>query len=191
MRKRRVLVALLGGVALGAIGAGAATADLRVVDHVDLGRYLGTWYEIASIPTPFQSFCARGTTATYRLLSDGKIEVTNQCYTASGERKVAVGRAWVPDPKTPAKLKVSFVSFLGLWLFAADYWIVDLGPNYGYAVVGHPSRNYGWILSRTPTHGRDDLARICAHLASQGYDVSRFRTTDQRGAGPRAACGTP
>jgi apolipoprotein D and lipocalin family protein len=186
MMKRKALVALVGGVALGTIGTAAAAADLRVVSHVDLGRYVGTWYEIASIPASFQSFCTGGTTTTYTLLPDGKIEVTNQCYSASGEQKKAIGRAWVADPATNAKLKVSFVSFLGFWLFSADYWILDLGPNYEYAVVGHPSRNYGWILSRTPTLSEDVLAGIRSRLAAQGYDVSRFRMTDQSRFTPEA-----
>jgi apolipoprotein D and lipocalin family protein len=178
MKKSDILL-ILCGVGLGAIGGTAAGAELRVVEHVDLERYLGTWYEIASIPAPFQSFCAGGTTATYTLLPNGKIEVKNACYTASGEQKVAVGRAWVADKKTNARLKVSFVSFLGLWLFAADYWVIDLGPNYEYAVVGHPSRKYGWILSRTPSLSEDVLQGIKARLVAQGYDVSRFKTTDQ------------
>ena len=167
------------GAGLGAICCAAAGADLRVVPSVDVARYLGTWYEIASIPVSFQAFCAGGTTATYTLLPDGKIEVLNQCYTAAGERKEAIGRAWVADKATGAKLKVSFVSFLGLWLFAADYWIIDLGTDYEYAVVGHPNRNYGWILSRTPTLPEEVLAGIKARLTAQGYDVARFRMTDQ------------
>jgi len=172
-------VLLSGGAGLGAICCAAAGADLRVVPSVDVARYLGTWYEIASIPVSFQAFCAGGTTATYTLLPDGKIEVLNQCYTAEGKKKQAIGRAWVADKATNAKLKVSFVSFLGLWLFAADYWIIDLGADYEYAVVGHPNRNYGWILSRTSTLPEQVLVGIKARLAEQGYDVTRFRTTDQ------------
>ncbi len=176
---KKTLVALLGGVALGAVGTPAGASGLRVVSHVDLGRYVGTWYEIASIPASFQRFCAGGTTATYTALPNGRVEVLNQCYTSTGERKKALGRAWVVDKTTNARLKVSFVSLLGWWLFSADYWIIDLGERYEYAVVGHPSRKYGWILSRTPTLPQDVLAGIHSRLAAQGYDVSRFRMTDQ------------
>ena len=176
---KKTLVAVLGGVAMGTIGPAAGASGLRVVSHVDLGRYVGTWYEIASIPASFQRFCAGGTTATYSVLPNCQIQVTNQCYTSTGERKKAVGRAWVVDKTTNARLKVSFVSLFGWWLFSADYWIIDLGGRYEYAVVGHPSRNYGWILSRTPTLPEDVLAGIHSRLAAQGYDVSRFRMTDQ------------
>jgi len=188
---KKALVAVLSGVVLGTIGTAAGASGLRVVSHVDLGRYVGTWYEIASIPTSFQGFCAGGTTATYTMLANGQVEVSNQCFTSIGERKKAVGRAWVADKTTNARLKVSFVSLFGLWLFSADYWIIDLGERYEYAVVGHPSRNYGWILSRTPTLPLDVLAGIRSRLAAQGYDVSRFRMTDQSrfAAGPEG--GTP
>ena len=176
---KRMVVLLLSGVAFGTVGASAAAEPLRVVSHVDLGRYVGTWYEIASIPASFQRFCAGGTTATYTLLPNGQVQVTNQCYTSAGEPRKAVGRAWVADQTTNARLKVSFVSIFGIWLFSGDYWIIDLGERYEYAVVGHPSRNYGWILSRTPTLPQEVLAGIYRRLAAQGYDVSRFRMTDQ------------
>lgn len=158
---------------------------LRVVDELDLTRYLGTWYAVASIPTPFERSCAQGTTATYTLLPNGQIEVVNVCFSADGRRIEARGRAWVPDPKAPAKLKVSFLNLWGLRFFPADYWVIDLAPDYAYAVVGHPSRNYGWILSRTPGLPPEVLAGIWERLVAQGYDGSRFRTIDQTIHGQR------
>ena len=100
--------------------------ELTVVDNVDLSRYLGRWYEIALIPVWFQKGCAGGTTAEYSLFKDGVVNVVNKCCTEDGKVKEAKGRAWVVDKKHPAKLKVSFVSLLGLWLFKGDYWIIDL-----------------------------------------------------------------
>ncbi len=61
----------------------------------------------------------------------------HRCCTKDGKVKEAKGRAWVMDKKTPAKLKVSFFSLFGFWLFAGHYWIIDLGPEYQYAVIGH------------------------------------------------------
>ncbi len=156
-----------------------ATGELQVVDHVDLSRYLGKWYEVASIPVWFQKECAGGTTATYTLVKEGSVRVLNQCCTKNGVKKQAQGRAWVVDKKTNAKLKVSFFSLFGFWLFAGDYWIIDLGPNYEYAVVGHPDRNIGWILSRTPTLPADVLKGIGERLTAQGYDFSQFKMTNQ------------
>ncbi|MBC7222356.1 lipocalin family protein [Candidatus Bipolaricaulota bacterium] len=74
---------------------------------------------------------------------------------------------------------MSFVNLFGLWLFAGDYWVIDLAEDYSYAVVGHPNRNYGWILSRTPTLPEDVLAGIRQRLKAKGYDWSRFRLIDQ------------
>ena len=153
--------------------------ELTVVDNVDLSRYLGLWYEIGFIPVWFQKGCAGGTTAEYSLFKDGVVNVVNRCCTGDGKVKEAKGRAWVVDNKIPAKLKVSFVSLLGLWLFKGHYWIIDLDPDYHYAVVGHPSRDLGWILSRTPTLSEKVLQGIAERLTANGYDFSRFKMTNQ------------
>jgi apolipoprotein D and lipocalin family protein len=153
----------------------AKQPPLETVTHVDLSRYTGTWYEIASFPQRFQKGCT-STTATYTLRPDGRLEVLNRCARDSlnGRVTVARGRARVVDPKTNAKLKVSF--FRPFW---GDYWIIDLGRDYEYAVVGHPSRKYLWILSRTPAMPSSVYEGILGRLRTQGYDVSRLRTTLQ------------
>ena len=175
MRKGVVVIMLL------CIGLSAVAAQLpvQVVETVDVDRYMGRWYSIASIPTSFERQCVQGTTAEYELLDTGKIRVTNTCYDADRNIDVATGQAWVPDPSEPAKLKVSFVRFLGIWWFGAPYWIIELAPDYSFAVVGHPSRRYGWILSRTPCLSDDVLADIVAKLEAQGYDFADFRMIDQ------------
>ena len=175
MRTGVIMIAL---VMIG-LGAVAADAPLRTVDAVDVERYRGLWYSIASIPTRFERQCIQGTTAEYTLQEDGTIEVVNTCYDADGNPDVARGHAWLPDEREPAKLKVSFVKFLGFWWFGAPYWIIDLAPDYSYAVVGHPSREYGWILSRTPVLSEDVLTGIVERLEAQGYDFGDFRAIDQ------------
>jgi apolipoprotein D and lipocalin family protein len=161
------------------VGAMAANEPIQVVESVDAEQYMGLWYAIASIPTSFERQCIQGTTAEYQLLENGRIQVTNTCYDAEGNVDVANGQAWIPDPTESSKLKVSFVRFLGIWWFGAPYWVIDLAPDYSYAVVGHPSRKYGWILSRTPTLPDDVFADIVSRLESQGYDFESFRMTDQ------------
>jgi apolipoprotein D and lipocalin family protein len=148
---------------------------LETVAHVDLGRYVGTWYEIASFPQSFQRNCT-GTTATYELRADGQIDVINRCrkHTLDGRAVKAKGRARVVDPVTNAKLEVSF--FRPFW---GDYWIIDLGPDYEYAVVGHPTREYLWILARDPSLAPEVYDAIIERLAAQGYDTSRLVPTLQ------------
>ena len=143
------------------------TPPLAVVPQVDLDRYMGTWYEIASYPTWFQQGCA-GSTATYTLHPDGTVDVLNQCR-REGKLDAAHGTAWVPDPSAPAKLRVRFFR-----PFSGDYWIIDLGPEYEYAVVGHPSREYLWILSRTPSMDPAVYAHILERLRLNGYDPDRL-----------------
>lgn len=148
---------------------------LRTVARVDLNRYLGTWYEIASFPQRFQRGCT-GTSATYTLRADGQIQVLNRCHKdfLEGEEKSAKGIARVVDRTTGAKLEVSF--FRPFW---GDYWIIDLGADYDYAVVGHPSRDYLWILSRTPTMEAATYDGILTRLRAQGYEVERLHRTLQ------------
>jgi apolipoprotein D and lipocalin family protein len=148
---------------------------LETVPRVDLPRYLGTWFEIASFPQSFQKGC-NGTTATYSLRSDGDIDVRNRCRLGSldGEEKSALGRAQVVDRQTNAKLRVAF--FRPFW---GDYWIVDLAPDYSYAVVGHPGRDYLWILSRSPSLPEDVYAAIISRLRAHGYETERLVRTRQ------------
>ena len=163
-------------VALLGVGARESLPPLEVVPQVDLSRYMGTWYEIARFPHRFQEGCV-ATKATYALREDGKVDVLNECRTESidGPVRMAKGTARVVDGKTNAKLKVTF-----FWPFYGDYWIIDLDENYEYAVVGHPGRNYLWILSRTPSMDEALYNRILERLQKeQAYDTSKLIKTVQ------------
>ena len=148
---------------------------LKVVTFVDMNRYVGTWYEISRFPNRFQKGCV-GTTATYTIRKDGKIDVLNQCRkgTLDGEISSVKGTARVVDNKTNAKLKVSFFR-----PFSGHYWIIDLGENYDYAVVGHPDRKYLWILSRSPKMDEKIYNLILEKLNLQFYDTSKLIKTLQ------------
>ena len=143
---------------------------LPTVPYVDLEKYMGKWYEIALLPQRFEKNCT-GTTADYALQANGKVRVINSChlYTLDGELKVAKGTAIVKDETTNAKLKVTF-----FWPFYGDYWILDLGPNYEYAMIGAPNRNYLWFLSRTPTLSPEILERLTQKATQLGFDVSKL-----------------
>lgn len=117
-----------------------------------------------------------GSRVIYTLVNDGKISVLNECYDKTFEGKIrsAKGKAWVVDKKTNAKLRVSF-----FWPFTGDYWIIDLGKNYEYAVVGHPKKKYLWILSRTKTMERSVYEAIISRLKDKQYDTSRLIKTSK------------
>jgi apolipoprotein D and lipocalin family protein len=144
---------------------------------VDLHRYAGVWYEVARYPHRFQEGCY-GSRATYTLRDDGRVGVLNECRQGGpdGPLRTADGVAKVVDPVTNAKLKVSF-----FWPFYGDYWVIDLGRDYEYAVVGHPSRQYLWILSRTPDLPAETYEAILARLRSVGYDTQRLIRADSPG----------
>jgi apolipoprotein D and lipocalin family protein len=163
----------------GSVGSATPSGEPVTVSHVDLNRYVGTWYEIAKIPNPFQRKCAMNTTATYSLRSDGRIEVVNRCVEADGSENIAKGVAKVVDTVSNAKLEVSFVRILGLQLFWGDYWIIGLDKDYKYAVVGTPSRKYGWILGRAPQLSKVEMDTINDILRTQGYNPNDFVPTDQ------------
>ena len=153
---------------------------LQVVPYVNLERYTGTWYEIARYPHRFQEGCMESS-ATYTLIEHEKIGVLNQCRKNSleGELSTARGKAWVVDTETNAKLKVRF-----FWPFSGDYWIIDLGENYDYAVVGHPNRNYLWILSRTPRMDDTLYNQILDRLRKQHYELAPLIKTLQASKTP-------
>jgi apolipoprotein D and lipocalin family protein len=148
----------------------AVLPPLDTVPNVDLSRYTGKWYEIAHYPTFFQAGCA-SSTAEYTANADGTIGVFNTCLAADGSVNSTIqGTARVVDPTTNAKLKVSFPGIP----FRGDYWIIQLGDNYEYAVVGEPTRSTLFILNRTPTLDQDTLNGILARLTDQGYDPARL-----------------
>ena len=154
--------------------AAQTQAPLAAVSHVDLGRYVGTWYEIARYPNRFQKDCASNTMAQYTLLAGGDIRVINSCRQADGTQKVARGKAKIADPQSRAKLKVTF-----FWPFYGDYWVIGLAPDYSYAIVGEPARKYLWILSRTPRMDDGAYKEAIEKIRVAGYDPSRLQETPQ------------
>lgn len=146
-------------------------ADPAVVEKVDLGRYMGTWHEIARFPNRFQRGCTC-TTATYSLRTDGRVKVVNRCGTTAGPAKQSEGWAKVVDPASNAKLKVTF-----FWPFFGDYWILALDPDYRQVLVGTPDRRYLWILAREPRLEDAAYQALVARAAALGFDVARLEKT--------------
>jgi apolipoprotein D and lipocalin family protein len=151
--------------------AGPPQAPLETVPQVDLARYMGTWFEIAGFPQRFQKGCT-DSRADYRILPNGDVEVLNSCFRA-GKVDTAKGKAWVADKTTNAKLKVSFFR-----PFRGDYWIIELGKDYEYAVVSAPSRKYLWILSRSQMMEETLYLGIVGRLKDRGFDVAMLTLTE-------------
>jgi apolipoprotein D and lipocalin family protein len=175
-RRYRYALAVAGAVVGAAAVAYATrkTEPLVTVRQVDLNRYAGTWYEIARYPNRFQKKCDSDTKAMYLLRDDGSVGVLNSCRKSDGTITSNKGTAKVVDPATNAKLKVTF-----FWPFSGDYWIIDLAPDYSYAVVGEPSRKYLWILSRTPQMDDATYREITERIRFLGYDPAHLMKTKQ------------
>ncbi len=153
----------------------AMTQTLQTVPYVDLKKYAGKWHEIAAIPQRFQKGCS-STTAEYTLTDKGFVIVENRCNKDSidGESSYIKGKAFVVENSGNAKLKVQF-----FWPFKGKYWIIDLSPDYDYAVVGHPNRKYLWILSRTSTMSPFTYRDILSRIKEKGFDISKIKLTPQ------------
>ena len=154
----------------------------ETVESVDINKYMGQWYEVASIPTRFQKDCV-GTNAIYTLLENGEVEINNSCrkFTLDGELSLQKGRGRVVDTVSNSKLEISFVGpFIGdTWFFWADYWILELGENYEYAVIGTPSKKFLWVLSREKTLDQNLYEEILERRQADGYNVELLKKTLQ------------
>lgn len=163
-----------------AFAACNTSPPLDVAPSVDLNQFQGKWYEIAHLPRPTQVSCTV-TSATYTVQPNGDLSFVHECTLTDGTYHGATAVAHVVDPKAPAKLSVDFGGVMG------DYWILEVASDYRYAVVGHPSRDYLWILSRTPKMDPNDLKLALDQASAKSFDTTKLEYTVQ---GPEAS-GTP
>ncbi len=153
------------------------------VGYVDLNRYIGKWYEVASIPQSFQKQCVKDVIAEYSFAEKQRIKVLNTCTQSDGSRDTVGGRAKVVDKETNAKLRVTFVKIFNQWIFpfGGNYWILDLAEDYSYSLVGDPSLKYAWILSRTPQSSKSLFVNAESKFKLLGYDTCKIMTSVQTG----------
>jgi apolipoprotein D and lipocalin family protein len=186
VRSGRLLVgAFAVAVALSSSGCGSS-APLDTAPSVDLSRMQGKWYEIARLPRTTQTDC-HGTTAFYTQNADGTLTFVNECNVGgpTGPLNTVSMSASVPDAHTQSKLLLNVGGYTG------DYWILEVGSNYEYAVVGHPSRLYFWILSRTPTLDDSTVKGILTRAQDAQFDTTKLSYTPQPPAGERATANAP
>jgi apolipoprotein D and lipocalin family protein len=144
------------------------------VARVDLQRMQGKWYEVASLPRITQKGCT-GTTADYQVKSATELLVINECHEGKldGPVRRFAARAVATDPEVPGKLSLNFGYAYG------DYWVIDVGEQYEYLVVGHPTRDYLWILSRERSLPRATLDGVLARAQQKGFATGTLQYTAQ------------
>jgi lipocalin len=149
--------------------------DLPTVSDVNIEKYSGKWYEIAKLPNRFEKGmdCV---SATYTIKENGKIKVENRgrVLKDTPRYKDITGTAWVPDAQFPGRLKVRF-----FWPFSGDYYIMELDDNYEYALVGSPTRNFLWVLSRTKTMDQEVYDQLMEIAQQQGFDTEAVESINQ------------
>lgn len=146
---------------------------------VDLGRFAGTWYQVAALPQPYSLQCAHDTTAEYGVLDDSTISVRNSCSTLLGGRSGIEGTATV---RSGASLRVNFP---GVPFQNPDgpvnYRVTHLAEDYSLAVVGDPNRLSGFVLSRTPHLSPAEWSRVRGVVESRGWNSCLFLTVPMEG----------
>ncbi|KAL5698860.1 hypothetical protein ACHQM5_029841 [Ranunculus cassubicifolius] len=159
---------------------------LKVVKNLDLAKYMGRWYEIASIPSFFQPRDGINTRATYTLNDDGTVHVLNETW-SKGKRSSIEGSAYKADPSNDeAKFKVKFKvpPFLPIIPVVGDYWVLYIDDDYQHVLVGEPRRLSLWVLSRE-THVDEELYNELLQKATdEGYDVKKLHKTTQSDTPP-------
>lgn len=149
-----------------------AAEPVASVEQLDITRYAGEWHEIARLPLFYQRKCKSEITAQYTLRDDGLIGVRNRCLDEDGELDEVEGVARQVEGH-PGRLEVRFAPDWLSWLPLtwADYWVIALDPDYQWAMVGEPGREYLWILSRTPDMPRARFEEPKARAVAMGYDL--------------------
>jgi apolipoprotein D and lipocalin family protein len=176
---RHSLLALLG---LACLSAQAQPAPPIALASLDVPAYMGTWYQVAWFPNRFQKQCVSDTSAVYRQLDGGRVEVSNRCRRADGSFDEVTGLAR-PSAAVirghrlePAQLEVSFLPAFLRWLpIWGSYWVLQLADDGRYAVVSEPKREYLWVLSRAPALLPADETAIRSRLVQQGFDLARWQ----------------
>lgn len=156
-----------------------SSAPLPVVAKVDLARYAGSWHEVSRLPNFFQKSCVRSM-AEYTLKPDGTVQVRNTCYKAKGRTSGITGTAVPVAGSGNAKLKVKFGGFAALAPVPEEgnYWIIDLDPQYRWAMVGTPDRKFLWMLARQPSLPFEVYARLKQKAKNLGFEVSKLLPED-------------
>jgi apolipoprotein D and lipocalin family protein len=169
--------------------ASAQVVPLQPLPSLGVASYMGTWYQVLWFPNRFQKQCVADTSAIYRDLGNGTVEVSNRCRTTDGSLDAVVGIARPPAGVSridagklqPARLEVSFLPAWLRWTGVGwgAYWVVDLAPDGRYAIVSEANREYLWILNRKPVLTSEDDGLIRSKLEALGFDLSKLQVHRQ------------
>lgn len=166
---------LIGMAAASFVGCATVPRSPRTVAHVDLHRYLGKWYVIANIPY----FLENGKVAsydTYSMRPDGRMNnvFTFRKGSFDAPEQNWHGIAWVVDRDSNAEWRVRFI-----WPLYSTYLVLELDPEYRWAVVATPGHKLLWVLARERELNDVTYTEILKKIAGQGYDTNRISKVPQ------------
>ena len=175
------IAAVMVATLLMAACANNATAPLQATDqYVDLDRFMGDWYVLASIPVTIPFFSEEGAhnaVESYRLMQDGAIETTytfrKDSFTGPIKRMQPTG--FVYNEQTNAEWRMQF-----LWPFRAPYLIAYVDSEYQTTIIGEPKRRYVWVMARDPVIDEPTYAQLLERVEQMGYDLERLQRVPQR-----------
>ena len=172
---RQALLATLSAVSISGC-AGNSLPPVETVEQVDIERFMGDWYVIASIPT-FIETEAYNAVENYRLDEDGTIATTFTFRKGGfeGEEKRYTPRGFVGDDPSNAIWGMRFI-----WPIKADYRIAHLDDDYSETIIARNKRDYVWIMARTPEISDEAYDRMVDLIDEIGYDTTRLRKVPQR-----------
>jgi apolipoprotein D and lipocalin family protein len=171
MNKNSLLsLSVLALLVLSGCATTATKPPLKTVDHVDLGRFMGDWYVIGTIPW-FVEKNNVGTMDLYRMRPDSRVAITYAFHKKqlNAPRKEMHAVGTILDKASNARWGVQF-----LWPFQAPYLVIDLAPDYSTTIIGYPSRDLIWIMARTPVLPEKTYRSLLQKAADQGYDINRI-----------------
>lgn len=189
-RFRRILFALVLGLVAGAAWA-ASLPPIRPVAHVDLPRFMGKWYLIATIPTSYGKD-AYNAIETYGLQPDGNIHTTFTFHDGSfdGPVKHLESTGYVKAGTGNAEWSVKL-----FWFLRAQYIVAYLKPDYSEMIVARDKRDYAWVFARTPEVSPSDYQTLVGEVRDMGYPMAKLRRVPQRWPGtattPAQTTGAP
>ena len=150
---------------------------------VDIPRFMGDWYVIATIPTPFEKG-AFNAVESYRLADRGYVDTTFSYNKGAfdGPEKTMHAKGFVREEGNGAVWGMQFI-----WPIRADYRVMYVADDYSATVIGRNQRDYLWIMARTPTLPEAQLESLLAFCRQEGYDLNDLRMVPQAEREPESA----
>lgn len=163
-------------VLLNASACASELPPITPVAHVDLPRFMGNWYVIATIPTRFEKN-AYDALEVYTLRPDGNVATSFHFREGSfdGEKKDIHSTGIVRPGSGNAVWGVQV-----FWPLKAQYVVAWLKDDYSQVIVARDARDYMWAMARTPTIAPADYDALLARVKALGYPLDKVRKVPQR-----------